>query len=385
MSNAKVIELNGKRYDAMTGRFLGVVEHSQSQPKPADGAAKHPARAPAPDEPRRRAAAWQPLAVHQSGQSQTEQATTIIVRRGVHHHHPPHQPQHTKTLMRHAVSPPALSLKRSVKVQPLASPAKQPQFDITPKQFVASVDAARLKRAAHVAQSGLVRHFDMTTQPQPARPAGRAVLAADHHIAVSNQPAGRPAQDRVPAAAKQRSDEIFERALAHANSHKQPPVTAKHAAAQAPRQHGLLSVAASTLAILLIVGFIAYQNANAIQIRLASSRAGINATLPAWRPDGFRVGGFSYRQGSVTISFHDSQAARSFSVTQAASSWDSEALLSDYVAPNNENYQAFQTNGSTIYTYGQNNASWVNSGIWYRLTTDGSLSTSQVVKLAASM
>lgn len=126
-----------------------------------------------------------------------------------------------------------------------------------------------------------------------------------------------------------------------------------------------------------------YPNVDAIQVHIASSRAGINATMPAWQPSGFSAQQFSYSPGKVTIGFA-AEGSRKFSLTQTASKWDSSALLTEYVAPHNHTYDTIQADGRLIYAYGNNNASWVNNGIWYQLVSDGTLSTSQLVRLATS-
>jgi hypothetical protein len=116
-----------------------------------------------------------------------------------------------------------------------------------------------------------------------------------------------------------------------------------------------------------------------------SARAGISATLPAWHPSGFRVGAFSYGAGSVTVSYKNAASDQQFVIAQKASNWDSATLLSEYVYPNNETYETISSAGTTISTYGKNSATWVSGGLWYKLTSDGSLTTSQIVNIATSM
>ncbi len=367
MLDSAVIILNGKKYDAVTGKFLGeVIKDTPSNHQAKAAALAH----------RRVHNPLHSVAV----KNYPSDASVITVQRGAPHHTSAHKPQRSQTLMRHIVAPPKASFKKTARVQPATDLlVRQPRFDILPKQSVASVDEVRLNRAKKVIRSGLVRHFDLTNKPvEPSK-----------SLAGATQPRPQPTPHRVetatPAALpRQRSQEIFERALARANSHKQPPHSLKRRHGRT-RSSGVLSIGASTLAIVLIVGFIAYQNISAIQLKLASSRAGVNATLPRWQPDGFRVGSFSYKPGLVSVSFNDSSDARSFTVTQVPSNWDSSSLLSDYVAPNNEQFNTIEAKGSTIYMYGDNNATWVNSGVWYKLTSNGALSTSQLVKVATSM
>ena len=145
------------------------------------------------------------------------------------------------------------------------------------------------------------------------------------------------------------------------------------------------SLAAASLAVLLIIGFVSYQNAANIQIRVASSRAGINATLPKWEPSGFAIGKFTYSPGTVAVNFHSNNGQHSFSLVQTASKWNSATLFDQYVFPNSNSYEAIKASNTTIYAYNNTNATWVNNGIWFKLIGNGSLSTSQLVTLAASM
>jgi hypothetical protein len=70
---------------------------------------------------------------------------------------------------------------------------------------------------------------------------------------------------------------------------------------------------------------------------------------------------------------------------QKQSTWDSTALHDNFVAAKNGSYQTIQSAGRTIYTYGNGNATWVNSGVWYQVTSNGSLKMNDLVNLANSM
>lgn len=356
-----VLTLNGKRYDALSGRLLDG-RHTSSQPKSVDGfalPAHHSGRPAHGMEPPRFTA---PVI--------TPQKVFDVTRSGTHHARR-HQLQHSKTLMRQAVHHPAASLKRRTKAVPYTGTLiKPPQFDvIMPKYSVNSLDHERWKRAKTIARNRLIRRF------ADVHPSIRQAVAKP-------APVSTPIQTPRPLI-PQPSTDIFERALAAANSHKQPyaPVKKK----KHHRLRAFTGVLASSMAILLIVAFVAYQNANFIQLRIASSRSGINATLPAWQPSGFRVGTFAYGPGNVTVTYTNPVSGGSYTIAQAASSWDSATLLSDYVYPHNETYDTLTSGGNTIYTYGNNDATWVSGGIWYKLTSSGNLSNSQIVNIATSM
>lgn len=358
--NRHTLELNGRRYNAMTGELLSDASKS------VDG--------------------FLPATTHARLASGTFQAPRELapkhtdIRRAGARHQPPHQLQHSKTLMRTAVHHPGDSLKRHLKTAPhTGALAKAPAFDITPKRSVDLVDPRRLKLAHTVPRSELVRRFAADdAQLRATRPAVAARAAGTYQQAA-------PAAHAQPATpAHQSSYDVFEQALRAANSHKEPYRPVKQKGRKLKRLRQITSISAATLAMLLIAGFVAYQNSTVLQLRLAASRAGFSATLPAWQPSGFTLGSFSSGPGNLTVSYR-SQGGQEFTIAQSASNWDTSTLLSDYVYPNNETYDTISSAGTTIYTYGNNNATWVSGGIWYKLTSNGSLSNSEIVNLATSM
>lgn len=379
-----VIELNGKRYDASTGKFLGPADKASATGKAIDGiVGPISLRATLPAKPH------QPATTGHSHHVPVN-SETHVQHHGVGPHHEParpahaHERQHTKTLMRHAVHRPDNSFKRHLKVETRTDLlVKTPTIDLAPKLSINSVDKDRLKRAKHIARSKLVSRFGNILLQKSATTVTKSVATAATSlpVAIKRQPEHIPAKPML----KQPSTDIFERALAQANSHKQPAPALKHSPKKGRRVHRALGMVLSSLAVIFIIGFIGYQNIPNVQIRLAASKAGIDASLPRWQPSGFKIGKLMYGPGTVTVNFIDTSASHSFSLIQTASNWDTTALLNNYVLLNNNTFNTVESAGSTIYTYGNNNATWVNGGIWYKLTTNGALSTSQIVNIATSL
>jgi hypothetical protein len=136
------------------------------------------------------------------------------------------------------------------------------------------------------------------------------------------------------------------------------------------------------LAVLLIAGFVALQNQAKLTIRYASSKAGIHATLPATSPLGYSPGKVSYSAGTVGVRYTNGSSGQGFTLSQTASNWNSQALRDSFVAVKDKRFQTLEAAGRTVYTYGDNNATWVNGGIWYNVTSDGSLTTDELLDLA---
>jgi hypothetical protein len=132
-----------------------------------------------------------------------------------------------------------------------------------------------------------------------------------------------------------------------------------------------------------IGGVIVRQNMPAIQVQLASNRAGISSSIPANIPAGYNMqDGVDYSDGEVVLTYQ-SQAndGRTFRVSQTESFWTSESLRENYIETLDSDYQVIQENGKTIYLY-DNGATWVDGGIWYKIDAgQAALSSTQLMDI----
>jgi hypothetical protein len=150
-----------------------------------------------------------------------------------------------------------------------------------------------------------------------------------------------------------------------------------------PRMATVTAVAAS---VLVLAGYISYLNYPNLSLRLAASRAGIDAKLPNYTPSGYSFAGpIGYEAGQVTIRFDSNADAGFIKLSQSKTNWDSASLLEGYVLKKSQDYVTFQQNGLTIYMYGGSNAAWVNSGVLYTIEGNNFLNSEQVIKMATSL
>jgi hypothetical protein len=288
-------------------------------------------------------------------------------------------------LIRSSVSKPARSLKSKLRVQHASLPATVAAQAIEQKFPVNEVNPKRLRRAEHVAKSELISKF------APGQPEFNPIAAA----AVRVQPFDAPAQ---VTATGEKSQELFESAIAAANSHEERYISprklaktarkeAKHAAKTTKRKprHHLASAVAASFLVLAIGSFVALQNKSSITMRFADAKAGFHASVPGYQPQGYAVGDFSYSAGNVAMKYHDSNADRDYTIHQQTTKWNNDELLDNYVKANYGSYQVLQAGNQIIYVYGNNDASWIKDGVWYQVTSGGSLSSSQVISIATSV
>lgn len=373
-----VIELNGKRYDALTGALLGKGSAKPAHGRAIDGFVRS---APVHKPKIQQAAAHAPRPPASTAAALTQPPAKKTVPKKIPlaaaKPLPAHKPQHAKTLMRRAVHKPQASLKPAIKLQTPAEMMAKPHSALMHKHSAQQIDESRLARAGKTSKHQAIQRFRPT---HPARPAAHPLVtpARTSHVPVI---AVRPAPVHISRATpvKQQPADIFEAAIARATSHEQP----KH---KLPVQRGRRLV--NTLAIvgtfLIIGGFIGYLNLTSLELRVASMQVGFHAAMPAYTPTGYALeDGVKRNGGTISLSFRSGESR--YTITQQASDWNSQTLLDNTLALSGP-HTAIQKNGQTIYVYGKGaNAAWVSGGIRYDITGNADLTADEIATIATSL
>lgn len=200
-----------------------------------------------------------------------------------------------------------------------------------------------------------------------------AAKAVTRHTTVS-----KPAK-KTP---KQVKDEAIAAALA---APKPKPVRRKR---DKKRLNRRLTIAAVLFGLLLIGGVLTYMNLPVLSVGFAASQAGIKATYPEYRPDGYSLSQpVTFSDGAVTLVFKSNSSDTGYTIKQTRSSWDSSAVLDNVVRKKSgENYVTYTEKGLTIYSFEETrNAAWVNAGILYEIETTAPLSGEQIRRIATSL
>ena len=233
-----------------------------------------------------------------------------------------------------------------------------------------------------------VRHSIQKFAPHPVAVTQKKVISdigpTNHPIVskISNQPTKASKPALKPSDVIKR-EEIAKALAAPAKTKKSDIVKVKKNQTKFSR---FASLASASLAILLLGGYLTYINMPSISTRVAASQAGIDATYPSYKPNGYSLSGpVAYDNGTVSMNFVANAGPQDFTLTQQRSGWDSSAVLENYVEPKvGDNYTATTKNGLTIYTY-QSNAAWINKGILYTIEGSALLSAEQIQNIAVSM
>ncbi len=155
-------------------------------------------------------------------------------------------------------------------------------------------------------------------------------------------------------------------------------------AMRARRKGGARRFAIAFVCAAACVGGIIYyvtSNIPDISVRVAAMQTGISATYPSYVPRDYSLGDIKSENEKIEMVFNGPDGA-SFILTEEKSTWDSAALLSNYVEPVwGENYATTHEQGITIYISNQtSDAAWVNSGVLYTITSSGTALTKKQVR-----
>jgi hypothetical protein len=322
VGRAKTVEINGRKYDAATGKLIKQTS-TKSRGASIDGFSK------------------------------AKPANQLHARTSK-----------SKTLDRKAVSSTKNQITGKASLQP-----KVVHRSEQAKSQVHKVDPVRQQRASTVAKSSLISKFGRSHKAE-TQVAAQSEVKAKQHVT--------PVQKQVSAYAPTESNKEKQKTPKKKNTRRFMAFKFDKPKAR--------SVFASAALVVVVFGYITYLNIPNLSLKIAASRAGIDATFPGYKPSGFTMSGpINYSRGLVTLSFRSNTDERAFAIAERASSWDSESLLANYVEKETPNYVTFQDKGLTIYVFDGSNATWVDGGIWYTIMGDSQLNSDQLLKIAASM
>jgi hypothetical protein len=146
-----------------------------------------------------------------------------------------------------------------------------------------------------------------------------------------------------------------------------------------PRRRQIIGVAA---AVAIMTGYVWLENYPKLQLQAAAARAGVAATSPSYLPSSYNLTSTTASPGLLTLSFKSPSQPAALTIGQAKTNWDTKDLLDNYVATNDPNYSSIIGQGLTVYLFNQNQAAWVNHGIWYTIKGTAQLSQDQILKIA---
>lgn len=332
MRGKNTIFINGREYDAVTG--LPVSIEPASKTAVIDGV-QAPTVATTPRHIKRTAAPHH--AAHRTSKSSTLRRDLVKKPVAIA------APTQTSSL-RHPVVPRSQSISRFASHPMAMKPAP-------------SLSKVQLTPTSSSANRTLQRINKQTQAAKPAKTAPKALSS------------------------RELKQKIISEKLAQIDHTKEPVVPKKRFAY--PR---VASVMTASLGLVLLGGYLTYINMPNLSMKVAAAQAGVNAKFPDYHPAGYKFDGpIAYSSGEVAVKFNlNGGGKQSYTIRQQNSSWDSQAVLDNYVAKQSSQYMTSSEQGLTVYTF-KNKAAWVNGGVLYTIDGNAPLSNEQVLRIAGSM
>ena len=224
---------------------------------------------------------------------------------------------------------------------------------------------------------------EVSAHPMPARhplqhSANQKIKSQKMRLSQSEQPT---------LSAREIKEQAIKKAIASAN--KDSSAKQKKTSLKNTPHFGIGRVVlALTCAAIVAFSIVYFVNLNMpdLSLRVAAMQTGIDASYPSYVPRNYSISSISSEEGEVVLEFHNSAENSDFTIVEEVSSWDSGALLANYVKEAfGDNYSTIREQGLTIYT-SDSNAAWVNGGILYKINAkSGALSNKQIRSIAVSL
>lgn len=279
-------------------------------------------------------------------------------------------PQSSTTLMRRAVKKPTKK-PITVTTAALAHPTT-----ITVKQSVHTIQKDRLTRAKAIPHHEQVTKYSSVNHSVPVR---------FSHVPVTPAPtAGQAPVAPPPLTPFAPANELFERAVAHAN-HYVDFRGQRTAFRKKARLHAA-GMTAGVLAILMLTAFATYLNNPNLQFTVAGIRAGVDTTMPNFAAANMAYDGATTARGARTI--HLSHNGSRYYLSQRSTNWSDREMIQSVAAKNlsgEQNYQKDSVGNQTVYRMNNGSTLWVKNGVWYTLNGDKQLSDSELGALVQNV
>lgn len=232
-----------------------------------------------------------------------------------------------------------------------------------------------------------------TTSQPTARPAAKAAPKTTSKAAApsaTRRPATRTAAN-PRRTTNSNEDQALRQALRSVAAMDDEPEEQTNLSAKATRtrrkgstKRFLLAFTCAAACVAAIIYFVG-TNVPDISVRVAAMQTGVEASYPSYIPRDYSLSNIDSENGKITLTFKGPGDA-SFTLSEEKSSWDSSALLRNYVEPTwSSNYTTTHEQGITIYTSGAN-AAWVNRGVLYKITaSSNSLTKKQLRNIVVSI
>ncbi len=287
-----------------------------------------------------------------------------------------HRPTKAQTLRRDIVKKPSTKFNPSLNLKIQSVLRSNPIPDIKKTPYVSRINHDRLYHAKATTKSNQIKKFNSIQKATSVEPIFQTPLVPKNKLNAELK--------TVPSFSKKNS--IFEKAIENATSHQQifQPVQSQKIKNNFSLKYKLLI--ATTLAILITVGFLTYQNLPINNSYLNSELTNFITKMPTYQIPGF-YNATTYKQfGLYSVTFLSHTDQRKYQLTESPVSSNIKAQILKYVTTTyHNNYQTFTISNITVYISSNNSATWIKNNLWYKLSNfNNTLTINQIFKIVKS-
>ena len=313
-----------------------------------------------------------------------------------HNHSSVHNAQKSQTLNRRAVKKPIITTTPAMHTKvstPVATIHSRVEHSATGRgMLLKKVPQNRLVRAINSPKSNLVTKFGASRSNKPQLSPHLKVQQtpkAQNQSKINDPNLKNPVHQIEPNSLNIKRS-VFQDHLIKSNTTSNRPnkeSSRKKNYKKFKLSPKFISLTAVFIAFVLLGSFFAYQNIPSVGMRIAAQKAGFNGNLPGSVPAGFAFKSpIVADSNNITVTYQSDSDNRNFTLVQRPTNWSSESLLTNYLLDSQYRYQVYRDKGLTVYIYNGSNATWVDKGIWYSVTSEeNSLSSEQLLELASSI
>ena len=347
-----VLEVNGKRYNAITGELLDAPKAQYTVPKTSNGHSIDGFTVPKPLSPTH-------TTVHNHSAAHSPRKATMnditVSRR--------HKLQKSQTLMRKTVTKPIQNHHVTVTAHQSVNPSRNDRALLTPTHPAVSKFKST---ATQKSSSPTVTHLPV------AHPVQNPQLTAP----IPNTAPKLTAESFI---SQQLSKDIAAQDLQKSSTKKDRLGFL--------RSKKAVSLSASALAVLALAGFITWQNMPSISVAVAGKKSGLSVHVPKGVPSNFALSReVIYSKGEVTFAYKSRVDDRHFTITtQNSQDMTSQSLESAIALNTKGNYQTYQADGITLFITGPGVADWIDGGQRFNVSGESGLSSEQLATIASSL
>lgn len=381
MSNTQTIFLNGRRYDALTGKLLKLEDDYATvdqAPVRLHGLSKATNNKTVEgfihNSPKRKISGNDKLST---------------VSNNLSHQVAPHinrLTQRSKTLMRDVVRRPGF---QKIKTQQHSAKSHVHQAMVKSVGATEPVRTAVSNQAKAIINSDFAsRVNELTTPAHPILPDPNVIQTtanSEIHLKHLNQLSQIEMSSGL--------DDVFSEAALKLNDSQQVLSWTKikfyeKLADKLKISVKLLFVLSIFIFVIIFGSVSSYIFSDNISMYVADTRTGIHGILPTFKPPGYKMQGIGYAignpTGTIDLNYVNNNGYNSYRIEEQLSNWDSQDLINSVVQPvTGNNYKTYQIGGRSVYIYGET-AVWIDSGIYYLLTNHANLTNTQITQIVST-